>query len=128
MFLIDFYGCDASIQFTLSEPQTIQISTDEYPEICGTGGEITTQIYGGVEPVSFSWIGPNSFNSNSSEIFDLESGNYELTINDANNCSSSQEIIIQSIEGPNSLIFLHLLMNLCYQMSQQNFTTTQQLI
>ena len=102
MFLIDFYGCDASIQFTLSEPQTIQISTDEYPEICGTGGEITTQIYGGVEPVSFSWIGPNSFNSNSSEIFDLESGNYELTINDANNCSSSQEIIIQSIEGPNS--------------------------
>ena len=100
MYLTDLNGCNAFININLSEPAELQLTIEEIPEICGIGGEASIQVYGGTEPMSYSWLGPNSFTSNSSDLSSVESGNYELTINDANNCLITENTIIESIEGP----------------------------
>ena len=100
MSLTDLNGCEAFINFTLTEPEELQATIDEIPEICGTGGQAIPQIYGGNEPMSYTWIGPNSFTSNNNELADLESGNYELIVTDINNCVLSENIAIENIEGP----------------------------
>ena len=100
LYLTDLNGCNAFININLSEPAELQLTIDEIPEICGIGGEASIQVYGGTEPMSYSWLGPNSFTSNSSDLSSVESGNYELTINDANNCLITGNTIIESIEGP----------------------------
>ena len=100
MYLSDVNGCSAFININLSEPEELEFTIDEIPEICGTGGEISIQIYGGNEPMSYNWLGPNSFSSNNNDLSNLLPGNYQLTVSDANNCLVSENIIIESIEGP----------------------------
>ena len=100
MSLTDLNGCEAFINFTLTEPEELQVTIDEIPEICGTGGQAIPQIYGGSEPMSYTWIGPNSFTSNNNELSGLASGNYELIVTDINNCVLSENISIENIEGP----------------------------
>lgn len=37
-------------------------------------------------PYTYSWTGPNGFTANTSEIIDLESGEYEVTVSDVKGC------------------------------------------
>ena len=100
MYLSDLNGCEASINLSLSEPQELELIIEENPEICGTGGSTFVQTFGGTAPISYNWIGPESFYSNQVDLINVSSGNYELTVNDANNCIISDNIIIEYIDGP----------------------------
>tara|TARA_Y100000589_G_scaffold74563_1_gene67986 strand:+ start:21328 stop:24078 length:2751 start_codon:yes stop_codon:yes gene_type:complete len=100
MYLSDLNGCEAFINLTLSEPQELELIIEETPEICGTGGSTFVQTFGGTSPISYNWIGPESFSSNQVDLINVSSGSYELTINDANNCMISDNIIIEYIDGP----------------------------
>jgi len=67
----------------------LQVSVDLLtPASCSDAldGAISTSAFGGVPPYTFSWMGPNGFNSNQEDITGLEAGSYELTLIDANNC------------------------------------------
>lgn len=100
MYLSDLNGCEAFINLSLSEPQELELIIEETPEICGTGGSTFVQTFGGTLPISYNWIGPESFSSNQVDLINVSSGSYELTINDANNCIISDNIIIEYIDGP----------------------------
>ncbi len=55
---------------------------------CGgaNDGSIQLTISGAQDPITILWSGPNGFASNMEDIFDLEPGDYEVSITDANNC------------------------------------------
>ena len=56
-------------------------------------------VYQGNGPYSYSWTGPNGFNSNDKNISNLEAGVYELTISDLNGCSYPYTFTINSENG-----------------------------
>tara|TARA_B100000902_G_scaffold392929_1_gene446197 strand:+ start:39777 stop:44912 length:5136 start_codon:yes stop_codon:yes gene_type:complete len=64
-----------------------------------SNGNITILAPNSVNP-TYSWSGPNSFNSDSSQILNLTSGSYSLTINDQTNCPSN---FVFSINEPLNL-------------------------
>jgi hypothetical protein len=49
-------------------------------------GSINMDVTGGVEPYSFSWIGPEGFLASSEDVSSLCAGTYELTLTDATGC------------------------------------------
>lgn len=87
--ITDAAGCDSVFTYTITEPLLLQVSVDLLtPASCSDAldGAISTSAFGGVPPYTFSWMGPNGFNSNQEDITGLEAGSYELTLIDANNC------------------------------------------
>jgi gliding motility-associated-like protein len=52
----------------------------------GSTGEISINPTGGLAPFTFDWSGPNGFVSNQSNISNLNSGEYTLTLTDFENC------------------------------------------
>ncbi len=70
-------------------------------------GSIEISITGGVpftsgDPYQISWNGPDGYTSTTKDIFDLEPGNYALTINDAGGCPYTNTF---TITEPNELVF-----------------------
>jgi gliding motility-associated-like protein len=49
-------------------------------------GSISMTVTGGVQPYSFSWIGPEGFLADAEDISSLCAGTYELTLTDATGC------------------------------------------
>ena len=49
-------------------------------------GAIDLTITGGTMPYTISWTGPNSFTSNDEDIFNLEPGTYNVTVEGAGGC------------------------------------------
>ena len=52
-------------------------------------GSINMDITGGIEPYSFSWIGPEGFLASTEDVGSLCAGTYELTLTDATGCEYS---------------------------------------
>jgi len=52
-------------------------------------GSINMDITGGIEPYSFSWIGPEGFLASTEDVSSLCAGTYELTLTDATGCEYS---------------------------------------
>tara|TARA_B110000003_G_scaffold168666_1_gene168586 strand:- start:4554 stop:11519 length:6966 start_codon:yes stop_codon:yes gene_type:complete len=58
-------------------------------------GSITLNTSGGIGPFNFSWTGPNGFNSNNEDIFNLSPGTYVLNITDiTSSCTKDTSFII----------------------------------
>ena len=56
----------------------------------GTGGTILLSgVSGGTYPWTISWIGPNSFTSNSVSLYHLSAGTYAMSLTDAHGCVAS---------------------------------------
>jgi len=53
-------------------------------------GSISVTATGGVQPLTYSWTGPNNFTSNQSSIANLSGGNYIVTVTDSADCSITQ--------------------------------------
>ena len=100
--LLDENNCVATESFYLSEPEEMEtLFGQDLAWICENGGAAFSQVSGGVEPYTYSWIGPNGFQNNSSNINNLNPGTYYLDIFDQNNCSSeNNEVIIDEVLGP----------------------------
>ena len=69
---------------------------------------IETNITGGIpfstgNPYQISWSGPNGFNSNAASIYNLEPGNYTLTIDDEGGCPFNETYVITE---PDELIIV----------------------
>lgn len=67
---------------------------------------ITTNITGGIpfgsgNPYTLIWTGPNGFNASSTNITNIQPGNYDLTINDAGGCPFSKTY---SITEPKDIV------------------------
>lgn len=86
---------------------TVTVNPSISPNVTATNSDcfgsdnasIQTNIVGGIpfpsgSPYLISWTGPNGFISTAPNIFNLEPGTYNLTVNDAGGCPFSQSYII----------------------------------
>jgi hypothetical protein len=83
--------------FTISEPELLTASFTS-TNISDTGnGTIDVIIAGGTAPYDVSWTGPQGFSSTTLSLIELESaGTYAGVITDANECTTTLEVVITS--------------------------------
>src|SRR5690606_11674122 len=91
LMLNDDGGCTITQTITVSSPDILELNIDIQNITCAGNddGSLTANITGGATPYSFAWSGPNGFNSTQQNILAPDSGFYELTVTDANNCTIS---------------------------------------
>ena len=79
-------GCSATASFTVGENTADPVIEPTItPSICGlSNGGIDLTISGGSAPFDFDW----SNNETSEDLVDILSGNYSVTVTDANGCSA----------------------------------------
>lgn len=100
--VVDANGCTATSSVEIVEPSALSLNTEmTAPETCsGNDGSGLVNVMGGTPNYTYAWSNGSSEQSVSS----LASGNYTVTVNDANGCSQSENLNIefdcdQTVEG-----------------------------
>lgn len=72
---------------------------------CGTAnGSITiSQVESGQQPYSYSFLGQNF--TSSASVSNIPSGNYGVSVQDANGCAYSENVFVPEITGPTTIQF-----------------------
>ncbi|MEZ4885434.1 MAG: T9SS type A sorting domain-containing protein [Chitinophagales bacterium] len=92
VLVTDDVGCTALQNINLVNAGTPNVDLSGVEPSCNEAGQISANISGGTPPYSLQWsIGETSPNINISE-----SGTYSLFVTDANDCVSTQSIVINS--------------------------------
>ena len=91
---VEYYLGNSINNIVISPPivdvdKIVDVSCNGYAD-----GFIMLDIFGTAAPLSFSWVGPNNFSSNNQDIFNLDAGNYTVTVIDTNGNSTTQTYII----------------------------------
>lgn len=96
--ITDINNCIKLDTFILSENSDVEVSETIVDNLCfgNNGGSINIDINGGIEPYDIMW----SNNETSPLIENLSAGDYFVTIEDANGCSSTY---IYPVSEPDSL-------------------------
>ncbi|MGR7814019.1 PKD domain-containing protein [Lacinutrix undariae] len=82
-------GCPLSETYTITEPEILSMVVDTETSIScfeAADGEITISVSGGTLNYTYNWTKDGIPFSTDEDIYNLEPGNYEITISDANNC------------------------------------------
>ena len=92
----DENNCTFVKTFHITEPGEIVVTESITDVGCNNNfsGAIQITPGGGSPPYQFNWIGPGNFNENSQDIFSLASGDYFLTVTDANLCTATFEYFV----------------------------------
>ena len=82
----DAAGCTASGSITVSQPDSIRVSSLLFDVECNgrSNGRIDITVSGGTTPYAYSWTGP--ITSSSEDINMIPGGVYNLAITDGNSC------------------------------------------
>ncbi len=89
----DKNSCISIDTIIVSEPTEILISSTSVNSNCGQmDGEICINVSGGTPGYSYAWNDPNNQTTNCA--YNISSGNYSVTVTDANNCEKSSSISI----------------------------------
>ncbi|MFN0031308.1 MAG: choice-of-anchor L domain-containing protein [Flavobacteriales bacterium] len=97
VLVVDSNYCDMTLNFTLTEPEQIDIAIDEVTQpTCDDACDGTASITasGGVAPYSYEWSGPDGFTSSDEDLTDLCEGTYTVTVTDANGCTQTASVDI----------------------------------
>ncbi len=102
-YYIEFWGDNYTGEISNAEAgfiNTIDISFIVEEPLCfdQAGGNITSQIIGGLQPYTYNWSGGFT----SPDLNNITAGTYQLTIFDINSCSQTDSIIINE---PDELYF-----------------------
>ena len=95
--ITDSYGCQVTLTADVNQPDSlyIELSSSLYAggygvsAYNGADGYINSEVFGGVEPYEYSWLGPNLYESLDQHISGLSAGGYALTVIDANGCKAT---------------------------------------
>jgi gliding motility-associated-like protein len=107
----DSDGCGTSLSFDIPQQSKIEISLVSQTDANCAGkndGSIAISVNGGQEPYNYNW----SNGAITSQITNLDAGNYELTVTDGNECTAEfsspvvpgnaeEPIVINNIFTPN---------------------------
>lgn len=95
VLVADSSGCTKSAQFTISDPPMLSIQIDTVmPASCGLNNGIAiVSVNGGVAPYTVHW----SNNSVGLQVTALAAGAYQAYVTDANGCSDSVLVQVQSL-------------------------------
>lgn len=90
----DALGCELVKSITLTEPDVIQITATATAVTCSTAdnGAIDITVTGGCPPYSYAWVGPNGFTWPLEDPVGLITGQYTVTVTDANGCVTSKAV------------------------------------
>ncbi|MGB2279663.1 MAG: hypothetical protein ACPH16_06725, partial [Flavobacteriales bacterium] len=99
-------GCQSTRNYTLREPDSLYIQGVASEVVCNSGssGSVEIDVTGGVGETinnangnvvdtldyTFSWTSTNAFISTDEDIFGLTSGDYTVTVTDANGCTAQE--------------------------------------
>jgi len=99
----DTKGCTNSATFSITQPSGISLNTILTTNAtCGqTNGAFTCNATGGVSPLQYK-LNAGSFVS-SGTFSNLNAGSYQLTVKDANGCTTTSTVFINSQAGPSLL-------------------------
>ncbi|RMH01364.1 MAG: hypothetical protein D6706_01920 [Chloroflexi bacterium] len=89
----DASGCTDNINFTITEPPLLTVSLDSVTNNqCNgaTGGALYITAAGGTPPYAYNW----SNNATVEDLVNVASGNYTVTVTDANACMSTLTAVI----------------------------------
>ena len=95
---IDNLGCMDTINIRLNAPAELEVNLLAQPITCqgAADGEISSSVSGGTAAYTYNWNLPAG--NTSPQITGLPPGTYELTVTDANGCSSSRSITLDDPE------------------------------
>ncbi len=84
----DANGCTGFVTKTVTEPPLLVVTQGSVQSTCSgqSTGSIAVIVTGGSGTLSYSWTGPGGYTSTQRNISDLSTGNYSLTVADANGC------------------------------------------
>lgn len=90
--ITDANNCNVELIAEIQQPDILILDAQIEHVKCfdGNDGRIITAVSGGTTPYSYLW----NNNSTTSNLLNLESGNYEITVVDAQGCSVSENIVI----------------------------------
>ena len=90
--VVDNRGCSVSQNFTITQPNALNISYTQNDVSCfgGNNGSIDLTVTGGTAPYTYSW----SSGQAQADIQDLTAGSYTVTVTDGNGCVSTETISI----------------------------------
>ncbi|MDG1779472.1 MAG: gliding motility-associated C-terminal domain-containing protein [Flavobacteriales bacterium] len=86
----DELGCTMTFDFTIVEPEAIDVSIENLINascLTSEDGSILINIQGGVEPYEFAWSGPDGFTFDQEDLIDAPTGTYDLLITDDFGCT-----------------------------------------
>jgi PKD repeat protein len=86
----DDNNCSKTFSATITQPEVLAFSVDANDVLCygGNSGSIVFSVTGGTAPFQFSTNGGQTYGSLST-VTGLASGNYVVSVKDANNCTVS---------------------------------------
>ncbi len=91
--LSDATGCSNINSFTINEPDELFANLSLVDESCaGNDGSATASPAGGSSPYTFAW----STGASANPLTGLSTGNYDLTLTDANGCSKVEPFTINT--------------------------------
>ena len=115
-------GCQSTRNYTLREPDSLDIQGLASEVVCNSGssGSVEIDVTGGVGETinnangnvvdtidyAFNWTSTNAFTSNDEDIFGLSSGDYTITVTDANGCTAQELFSVVDTVAP---VFLSLI-------------------
>jgi len=100
--ITDRNGCTATDQVTITVNPPIVLTTTPvvyaggYNITCNgaSDGAIDLGVTGGEAPFIYAWTGPSGYTANTEDISGLISGTYNVTVTDANNCTSVTSVVL----------------------------------
>lgn len=102
----DANSCRDTITETVGEPPALQVTSQQLNILCAgdTTGSVDLTVNGGSTPYTFNWNDGQTIEDRSS----LSAGNYNVTIADANGCSTTRSFSITEPDSLNTEISLSL--------------------
>lgn len=94
VMVTDRNNCSASRNFTIAEPEALEVSYEVVPETCPEKGDgaITLEMRGGARPYHFNW----STGDTTQNLENVTPGRYTVDIVDQNGCSHDLEVLVTS--------------------------------
>jgi len=98
LLLTDQNGCEINERITIIEPERLRFTSETSPSVNSLpNGRATVNVTGGTTPYIYEWN--NDPTLNEASLSNLTPGTYRLAVEDANGCSLSVRIIVQSVLG-----------------------------
>ncbi len=85
--LLPFHGIPGMVVVDGPSVELIALDVCEENDNCSTVVDLVVE--GGVDPLTYSWVGPNGFTSSDKDLIGVLSGGYDLTVSDMNGLSAT---------------------------------------
>ncbi len=97
-------NCEYTSSVLVKEPVALVITPElVQDDACNEGiGIVTAQISGGIAPYSYEWQGNNSLTNDT--LFNLIAGVYTVAITDANSCTITSSVTVNSTSAPSAIV------------------------